>query len=91
MFIGPGEAYQLSGYIEYQAWLAGLNTLAGTRVGRVILQFKDGGLLSFKDPVCEMSGIVAGDKILNFSGKSIIKDHMNKMEVEIIYNPSEEN
>ena len=57
-----GPSYRFSGYFEYKAWLAGLNTIGGTRVGKLILSFNDGGLLSFKDPHVEITGLTYGDR-----------------------------
>jgi hypothetical protein len=54
MLEGPDGLYRFSGYFEYKAWLAGLNSLGGSRIGRQILTFKDGGLISIKDPMMEI-------------------------------------
>lgn len=54
--------YRFSGYFEYKAWLAGLNTIGGTRVGKLVLSFNDGGLFSFKDPHVEITGLTYGDR-----------------------------
>jgi Oxysterol-binding protein len=31
---GPGGCYRFSGFAEYKAWLAGLNSIGGARVGK---------------------------------------------------------
>ena len=58
---GPG--YRFSGFFEYKAWLAGLNTIGGSRVGKQIMNFSDGGLISIKDPTVEIQGLTIGDKV----------------------------
>jgi len=48
---GPNNLYRFSGFFEYKAWLSGVNTIGGSRVGKQIISFNDGGLLSIKDPI----------------------------------------
>ncbi len=43
--------------------------------------------MSIKDPTAELTGVVKGQKVHNFLGATKIKDHMNKIEVETVYNP----
>jgi len=31
---GPESSYRFSGFFEYKAWLAGLNTIGGARIGK---------------------------------------------------------
>lgn len=53
-----------------------------------MINFEDGGLITIlKDPIAEISGLISGDRIQNFIGQTTIKDHINKIEVEIVYNP----
>ncbi len=87
MLEGPDNLYRFSGYFEYKAWLSGLNSLGGSRIGKQILNFKDGGLISIKDPNIEVSGLTVGDRVHNFHGQLIITDHINKLEVVANYNP----
>lgn len=79
--------YRFSGFFEYKAWLSGLNSLGGSRVGKQIFSFNDGGLLSIKDPTMLISNLVTGDRALNFVGQMVITDHINKLEVIATYNP----
>ncbi len=53
-FYLEGENYRFSGWFEYKAWLAGLNCIGGARVGKQVMSFKDGGLISIKDPQVEI-------------------------------------
>ncbi len=65
---GPGNLYRFSGFFEYKAWLSGLNSLGGSRIGKQIFSFNDGGLLSIKDPTMQITNLVTGDRSLNFVG-----------------------
>ena len=51
------------------------------------MSFKDGGLLTIKDPGAEISGITFGDRVHNLTGQLIIIDHINKLEAVVTYNP----
>lgn len=76
-----------SGFFEYTVWPTGLTSLGGSRLGKQIFNFKDGGLLSVKDGTIEITGLGSGPKVHNFYGVSVIKDHINMLEAEITYNP----
>lgn len=84
---GPGNLYRFSGFFEYKAWLSGLNSIGGSRIGKQIFSFNDGGLLSVKDPIMIISGLVTGERTLNFTGQMFIIDHINKLECVVTYNP----
>lgn len=79
--------YRFSGYFEYKAWLAGLSSIAGSRIGKQIISFSDGGLFTIKDPNCEISGLTYGDRVHNITGDLVITDHINKLEAIVTYNP----
>ena len=88
---GPDECYRFSGYFEIKAWLSGWNSIQGTRLGRQVMSFKDGGLLTIKDPGAEISGITFGDRIHNIVGEMTIVDHINKLELIVTHNPPQHN
>jgi len=88
-FIGPEGLWEFNGYTEYKGWLAGLNSVRGSRVGKAVFKFHDGGLISVKEPVADVYGVLSGEKIYNYIGTLTIKDHINKIEVEIVYNPKQ--
>ncbi len=88
MLDGPNDIYRFSGSFEFKGWPTGISSISATRVGRQIIEFKDGGLVSIlKDPIAEITGLISGERIQNFSGQTTIKDHINKIEAEIVYNP----
>ena len=90
MLEGPGGKYRFSGFFEYKAWLSGFNTLGGSRVGKQIYSFSDGGLLSLKDPTLEITNLISSERTLNFVGQMQIIDHINKLEVVVTYNPPQQ-
>lgn len=85
--VGPDNLYEYSGFFEYKVWLSGLSSIGGSRTGKEILTFKDGGLLSIKDPMMEVTGMAYGERVHSYIGQAIIRDHINMIEAEIIYNP----
>jgi len=80
--------YRFSGFFEYKAWLTGVNSIGGSRIGKQIFSFNDGGLLSIKDPTMQLNGLITGERCLNFIGQMFILDHINKLEVIVTYNPT---
>jgi len=84
---GPSNIYRFSGYFEYKAWLSGLSSIGGSRIGKQIISFNDGGLISIKDPSMEISGLTYGDRVHNVQGSLILTDHINKLEAVVTYNP----
>lgn len=65
MLEGPNGLYRFSGFFEYKAWLSGISSIQGSRIGKQIISFKDGGLISIKDPTIEISGLTIGDRTHN--------------------------
>eukprot|EP00347_Sterkiella_histriomuscorum_P017855 403347716 len=86
---GPDNAYKFYGHFEYKAWPSGLSSISGSRVGKQIIEFHDGGRISITDPTIQISGLTYGDRIHNYIGNAIYRDEVNKIEAEIIYNPTE--
>lgn len=54
------------------------------------MSFKDGGLISIKDPNIEISNLTGSERIHNIIGQMVITDHINKLEAVISYNPKPE-
>jgi hypothetical protein len=49
-----------------------MNSIGGSRVGKQILSFKDGGLITIKDPSMEVTGLAIGDRVHNIQGDLIV-------------------
>lgn len=43
-----------------------------------------------KDPDMEITGLISGERSLNFIGHMTIIDHINKLELVVTYNPSKQ-
>lgn len=52
-----------------------------------MISFNDGGLITIKDPNCEISGLTYGDRVHSQTGDLVITDHINKLEAVVTYNP----
>jgi hypothetical protein len=52
------------------------------------MNFKDGSLISIKDPSIEIHGLTYGDRVHQIIGQLIIIDNINKLEARVSYNPS---
>lgn len=87
MCVGPNECYKFQGYFEYKAWLSGLNSIGGARVGKQTVNFADGSIVTIKDPNIDIAGLAFGDRVNHIVGQLIITDHTNKLEAVVTYNP----
>lgn len=83
---GPDQLYRFSGYFEYKVWLYGVTTISGSRIGKQIISFKDGVLISIMDPTIEISNILT-ERIHNLNDKLVIIDHINKLVSTVTYYP----
>jgi hypothetical protein len=64
-----------------------MNSISGTRLGKQVIAFQDGGLISIRDPNLEIGGLAVGDRVQSLSGNLLITDHINKLEADVTYNP----
>ncbi len=80
----------MSGHTQPKVWPTGLSSLAGTKIGKSIINFSDGGQVTVKDPDLKIVGLTYGERIQSLTGSCIVKDIINKLEIEIKYNPDEE-
>ena len=62
--------FEISGHLEYRVGLAGMNSVKGTRVGKIIVKLNDGSLYSINDPSCEITGIFGNEKIATYVGSN---------------------
>ena len=84
---GPNNHFQINGYGTITANLDGMNTITGGRAGKNILKFDDGTIVSYKELLTRIDGVVMGERVYNYYGDMIIKDYKNK--VECIYTLNE--
>ncbi|CDW73094.1 UNKNOWN [Stylonychia lemnae] len=90
MLEDPNNLYTFTGYFEMKAWPTGLSSLNGSRTGNQQIKFHDGGQITIKDPIAEISGLTYGDRIHNYIGRGYYIDTVNNIEAEVVYNPKDE-
>lgn len=56
---GPDEAYILTGYYTFKAWLDSASCMGGTKTGASTLTFKDGSKYKITYPVMSVHGIMS--------------------------------
>lgn len=81
------QGWKVVSYQEIKVSLAGPNTANAERTGDLSIYLKDGTHYTIKDAILEMNGIVMGGLTLNKLDKTVITDHTNNMEAEIIFDP----
>jgi hypothetical protein len=77
---GPNKSYDMFGFAVFNAQMTGMNSIRGYREGKNLIKFKDGTIMTYTTPDMRISGLLMGDRIVNFSGTFVIKDYQNKIE-----------
>ena len=86
--IGPENLYTYNSNAQYKGWLSGPNSFKGCKISKNVINFSDGGLLQYIEPGLSIDKLIVGnEKIACMLGKAVIKDFINKMELEIDYEP----
>lgn len=80
------KTYKVYGYQITDASI-GATTVSGIRLGRYIVEFKDGTKYLLKFPTVMVHGITMGDRLFNYDGKFIIKDLNNNLTSFVEINP----
>jgi hypothetical protein len=60
---GPDGIYQMSGYHTLKAWLNGMQSIGGSKLGKCELKFADGGHYTFEHPEMSIEGIMKTSKV----------------------------
>jgi hypothetical protein len=88
----PDGDYKLYGFCEYKAWLNGPNSIAGSKVGKVTIEFKDGvKLVLHAEPLLLVNNLVTGKQFQEYIQTAVFVDKTNDLEAEINYNPWNDN
>jgi hypothetical protein len=74
--------FTLSGYGQISAGLSGPNTLYATKKGRCMIKFFDGTVIEYDLPSLQISGLVMGERIMNFVGKFSLRDLTHQLVCE---------
>ena len=67
--------------------LSGIDSVKGSRVGKIVFSFPDGGLISVKDPQMQMLNLLSSNKTVKQVGRMVITDHVNDLVAEFEYSP----
>ena len=89
-FMLEAEEYNYSGWYENKAWLAGMDSVAGHRHGKIVFNFADGGLYSVVDGNQELQGFSSGEINSIFTGTFTITDHINNIVATLVMDPEPE-
>ncbi|KAJ6232620.1 oxysterol-binding protein [Anaeramoeba flamelloides] len=85
--IGPNEKYHFFGNGIWSASFRG-NKINCSQEGKCQLNFKDGTIISWNNPLVHISGVLWGDRVTNFTGKMLFEDQTNGLEAQIIFDPT---
>ncbi|KAJ6229199.1 oxysterol-binding protein [Anaeramoeba flamelloides] len=85
--IGPKDKYHFFGNGIWSASFRG-NKINCSQEGKCQLNFKDGTIISWNNPLVHISGVLWGDRVTNFTGKMLFKDQTNDLEAQIIFDPA---
>ena len=78
-----GSGYKFTGYAQIVATLSGPNTLHARKQGKNKVEFSDGGVIEFGCPDVDISGLVMGERNVNFVGECFVRDPVNKFKCDI--------
>jgi len=84
--IGPDNSYHIYGYGEWIASFGG-NTVKGHHLGPLCVRFGDGTIISFSRPRMELSGLIFGDRVIEYVGTIKFRDPKNKLAMNLVFGP----
>lgn len=86
---GANDEYRLYGHHQVKGWLTGASSFGGSKTGKAVLEFKDGGKLCFISmPKLCIENIFSKTKKAVFYDNVVIQDEINNIEGIIKYNPN---
>lgn len=85
---GPNNEFQVYGYGEWTAGFRG-NTVIGHQKGPNYVSFGDGTVIEYSLPAMNVSGIIMGDRIIEYVGTIEFRDERNHLACDIVFNPKE--
>lgn len=81
--VGRDNLFQFVGHGQLLAGLVGPNTLLASKQGKNNISFSDGGAVEYSCPKLQISGLVYGERTVNFVGSCSVEDAGNKLRCEI--------
>lgn len=85
-FLVTGDKFKLQGYAEWAASVRG-NSLKGQQLGPNTIKFEDGTIIEWKLPPLWLSGILWGDRTMDYIEQMTFIDRKNNLECTIYFNP----
>ncbi len=83
LMIDHKKRYTYYGYYEYKASLSFTGNLSGRQEGPNIVRFEDGQIISYSLPKVSISGLLFGDRIIEWVGNMIFKDEKNDLSCKL--------
>jgi len=84
--MGPKNLYHFYGYGEWIASFRG-NSIKGQQEGTTVIEFADGGSISYSLPAAWIGGILVGDRVVEYDGLMRFRDDKNKIGCDLLINP----
>jgi len=75
---GPGDCYHFYGYGEWAAHFS-VNSVTGQQKGPHVIEFSDGGKITYTLPQVVLRGILWGDRIMDYAGTIYFRDAKNHL------------
>jgi hypothetical protein len=86
---GPEDCYHFYGFGEWSASFRG-NSVKGHQAGPNIINFADGGSITYSLPEAHVGGILFGDRIIEYLGTIDFRDEQNGLSCDLVINPNDQ-
>lgn len=86
---GPEDCYHYYGYGEWSASFRG-NSVRGHQAGPNIINFADGGSITYSLPEAHVGGILFGERIIEYLGTIDFRDEQNGLACDLVINPNDQ-
>jgi hypothetical protein len=86
---GPEDCYHFYGFGEWSASFRG-NSVKGHQAGPNIINFADGGCITYSLPEAHVGGILFGERILEYLGTIDFRDEQNGLACDLVINPNDQ-
>jgi hypothetical protein len=77
---GPNNLFKFTGYGQIRAGLSGPNTIKASKLGKHLIEFNNGDQIEYTAPNMKISGIVLGQRNVNFEGTFEVIDKKNHLK-----------
>ena len=83
--VGPSDLYTFYGHGQIIAGLSGANTIKAGKKGKHIIVFHNGDVIEYQAPDMRISGVILGQRNVNFYGSFEINDLKNKLAMRVTF------